>query len=124
MNQKGVTLVETLVTITLLGILALGLMQAVNMTIFARGKNVRSNVAMELATSYLETLSSIDPETLTSANSNTTTVSKDNFSFTREVEVVVNANESRTITVTVTGDTVSLGGKATLTKTLSLWGTN
>lgn len=120
-EEKGFTLIETLVAVALIAITMLALGQSVATADRSMKRGYRNSTALELAVQKLEQLGAVDPSTLSAASGGTETLTSNGISFTRVTTVTVNADNSRSVTVQVTG-TLGKGGNATLSNTFSEWG--
>lgn len=124
-NQRGMTLVEVLVALVLLSVVPLGLTYSSILSYKVIHRNQRHSVASQLALDRMEDLAATNPANLNDTFDETeNNVVVDGASFTRITEVTLNADNSRTVLVTVTGNEASLGGRATVSSTFALWGTN
>ncbi len=121
-SEVAFSMVETLVSIVLLGIMALGVANSSIFSMKMAKRGERSSIAAQLALARLEEFASIDPSTLDDDfDENTTGIEVENISFTRNVDVTENADGSRTVTVTVFNEEESLGGRAIYSSTFFLW---
>lgn len=122
-NQRGAFLLEALVTLLLFAVLAMILMSSSVFALQIRGRNMRLQVATELAANTIESYAAFDPVTLTNADDLTEIVVEDGITFIREIDVTVNTNQSRTVDVEVGEEEGHLAVNAQASSTFSLWGT-
>jgi type II secretory pathway pseudopilin PulG len=121
-NERGLYLVETLLTLGLFGVLGLALAQSLIASVKMRARADHNSVAMQLALQELERYAAIDPSTLTAANGFTDVRTQGKMSFNVTVAVVVNADTSRTVTVTANDVNTVVHAKASVNDTFPLWG--
>lgn len=123
--QQGMSLMEVLAAIVLLSIVPLGLTYSTILSYKTIHRNERHSLASQLALDRMEDLAAMNPANLSNALDEVeNNLIVENASFTRVTDVTLNPDNSRTVTVTVTGNDPSLGGRATVTSTFALWGTN
>jgi type II secretory pathway pseudopilin PulG len=121
-SERGVYLIETLVTIGLFGVLGLALANSLVASVRMRARADHNSVAMQLALQELERYAAIDPSTLTAANGFTAVRTQGKMSFNVTVAVAVNADTTRTVTVNATDVNTVVHGKASVSNTFPLWG--
>ena len=121
-SQRGMSLVETLVVITLFAILGLTLTFTDVHMMANRGWIRNNSIASQLAIEGLEQYAGIDPATLSSANNSSSNISRENLTFTRAITFTTNADGSRSIDVLVSCSECSVGGSATASGNFPLWG--
>jgi type II secretory pathway pseudopilin PulG len=123
-RQIGFSLLESLLVMWLLSIASLGLAYGTIGAFRQVDRVKRNQLAMQLATSRLEQLSAANPLSLGTGSTTETGVVLKNVSFSRVTTVAVNADQSRSVSVVVTGEQAVFGGRATMSTTFSLWGSN
>lgn len=116
--MRGFSLIESLVSLSLVSITLVSLSQGVHTAFFSAKRVVRESLGFELARKRLEELEALPTASLTTTLNGTSTVSSGGVRFTVQTTVVVNTDNSRTVTVLVTG-TAGMGGNCTLTQTFS-----
>ena len=121
-DQKGTSLIETLVVISLFSILGLTL-AFTDIHMMSNRSWLRNNsIASQLAIEGLEQFAGIDPATLSSADTTVGNITRENVEFTRAIVISTNADGSRSIEVTVYCAQCSVGGTATASGNFPLWG--
>ncbi len=122
-NQRGFSLLETLVAVTFLAVAALAVLSSTTTALRLTKRSIRNSVASQLATQKMEELAGVDPALLSSANSSIeSAVVFNNMTFQRQTTVSVNSNGSRTINVAVQNVDAARGGRANLTNVFPVWG--
>lgn len=121
-HQDGFYLTETVVTLLLFAVIALGITQSSMLSIQVRNRSLHNSTAMQIALESLESFVGIDPSILSDTNDSSTTVNRDNLNFTRVVNITVNSDSSRTVSVTVTDSNLLVGAHANVENTFPLWG--
>ena len=123
-QEEGVTLIEVLVSLTLVAIAASGVYSGISTSLKVTKMTEVHYLASTIAISRIEELSSIDVTDLdNSYNETDTNVSWTgvNLTFLRDTTVVTNADDSRTITVNVTTDNDALPANVSFSTTFALW---
>lgn len=120
--ERGVSVVEVLVAISLLAISGLAVAQSTIRSFATLSQSYRTSVASQIALDKIESLAQLDPSTIqTTSNESKTSITQSGLLFYRSTSITINSDGSRTILVSVTSPT-GLSGKSTLTSTLPLWG--
>jgi Tfp pilus assembly protein PilV len=120
--ERGLSVVEVLVAISLLAISGLSVAQSTIRSFAHLSQSYRTSVASQIALEHLELIAQRDPSTLgATENESSTTVIQSGLTFYRSTVISVNGDGSRTISVSVTSPT-GLTGRASLSTTLPLWG--
>ena len=121
-TQQGNSIVEVLVTISLLAISGLAVAQSTIRAFSSLNRSYRTSLAGQVALDRMEILAERDPSTLENSLDETNeAVVMSGATFYRSTSIVVNSDGSRTVTVSVRSPQ-NLSGKATLSTTLPLRG--
>ena len=123
-GQEGITLMEVLVAIVLLGLMAGAAISNLIVALKTAQLTEVNFAANSLAISKVEELAAIDVDILDSSyNSTESSVSWGdlNISFTRTTTVTVNADSSRTINVEVSSVGSNVPTTVDFTTTFALW---
>lgn len=123
-KNRGFTLVEVLVSVTLLSIMGLAVANTASYSLRAHKYAEVANVAKNLAVSKAEELSGVRIDLLTDAYDGTETnlaVTGHTMLFTRVTNVTVNSDGSRTIDVTVSSSSTALLQPAFYSTTYAPW---
>ena len=123
-GQQGISLIEVLLALLLIGIISLGIAANTISSMHIQKKTEENYAASNLALSKVEQLSAIPVGQLSSANNlveNNLKVPGSNANFRRTTTVVVNADTSRTITVRVESVGTMLPTKVNFRTTFSMW---
>jgi prepilin-type N-terminal cleavage/methylation domain-containing protein len=110
-NQKGSTLIEVLVAISLFSIVGLGLAQSAQMGLLFQKRSEIGDMAKNLAISKAETLSGVEISQLNDTydtTENSVTVSGHKIIFKRVTDITVNSDGSRTIDITISSTSAYL----------------
>ena len=119
-GEKGVTVLESLMTLSLFSTVALSIAYASITHLNTRAGFVRRSISEQLAMETLEDYAQTDPQFLfDDSDVNETGIVRDGMSFSRAVDVTVTTNRTRNIVVTVTNDVT--GSSLTFTSSLALW---
>ncbi len=105
-SEVGISMLEVLVSILLLGIMSTGVSKSVVMALKTSTYTEYNHIATSLAVSKMEELASINVTSIGALHSVEDEVAWPSFNstFERETVIVINPDESRTITVTVTSN--------------------
>lgn len=120
--QRGFSLMECLVLMVLFSIMGLGLAYSGIMLVSSRAKAYRSSLCNQIALDRIEEFAAVDPTTLDDTDDSISTVTRDGLSFRRTVNVTVNADSSRQINVDVISLSSKFEGRAQLSTTYPVWG--
>ncbi len=122
-NERGLSLIESLVAITILAVLGLSITYNTIYSYRITLRNIRYSVAAQLALERIEQLAARDPIGISSDNNeNESLMRNGNMEFVRTTVVTINADNSRTVRVDVVAADESLGGRSSLSNTFALWG--
>src|SRR6185312_10253045 len=102
--QRGTSMFELMVALTLFSIVALALCGSTGFAYRVQAKTNGSSVAMQIALETLESYVKLDPLTLSAVTNSSSTVSRGTTTYTQVVNITVNTDNSRTINVAVTDD--------------------
>jgi prepilin-type N-terminal cleavage/methylation domain-containing protein len=121
-GERGVSMVEVLVAISILAISGLAVTQSTIRSFATLNQSYRTSVASQIALDKIESFAQQDPSTIqTSSNESNNSVTHSGLQFLRSTSVAVNSDGSRTITVSVASQN-GWPGSASLSTTLPLWG--
>jgi len=124
-KEKGFSLVETLVALTILATVGLSLSYSMITAIRASRRAERNSVASQLAFRKMEELAQVNPNNLSNANDlRESALTVNGIAYTRVTDVTVNADGSRTVDITVSPKNDRYGSPVTYRSSFFLWGTN
>ena len=122
LTTQGFSLLEVLVSITILSVIGLSLVRSTITSMTLREKIIRDNTALELALDTLENYASVNPSTLDDSADSTTSYTVGPATYSVTIDVSVNSDSSRTVDVSVSCPQVALGGNAYVSGTFTPWG--
>lgn len=124
-KEKGFSLIETLVALTILATVGLSLSYSMITAIRASRRAERNSVASQLAFRKMEELAQVNPNNLSNANDLTeSALTVNGIAYTRVTNVTVNADGSRTVDITASPKNDRYGSPVTYRSSFFLWGTN
>jgi len=121
-NSTGFTLIEILVSVSLISILAAGLSQTMITVTDLTMRSAYRSEAMQLANDRLESLALVDPSTLDVDDSLTEQLRVGAHRFVRTTSVSVRPSGVRRCAVTVQPQQARLNFKIELSNSFALWG--
>ena len=123
-SAKGITIVEVLVSIVLLGLMASAGISNLSLALRTAKTTEANYAATSLANQKVETISSLDvPNIDTSLNGTETGIAWNGTqtTFSRTTVVTINSDGSRAVTVSVTSENPNLPISATFDTEFALW---
>ncbi len=120
-NARGFFLLELLIIVTLFAVMGLAVAKSSMLAQSTTSRAMANSAAAQQALSMLESFTSLNPATLSSANNSSTTLTQGRYTFRQVVSIAVNSDTSRTITVTVTGSNGQNPANISVSNTLAPW---
>ncbi len=119
-SQEGFSILEILVSLSILSIVGMALSQATTAMLKARSIALYKQGATQIAFETVESYASLNPSTI-SAASTTDAVTRSGRAYSRTTTVSINPNGSRTVNVQVQPAREGQNGSARLSGTFTSW---
>ena len=89
LSEGGVSLIEVLVALVIFSIMGLSVAYSTMAKMNAQARNVRNNLALQIAMDSLEQYAAIDPDTLDDTDDSTgVTVQRQGINFLRDIFII------------------------------------
>lgn len=120
-QERGFSLIEVLVAISVLSILALVVTKSTISSYVFLKRSERASLASQLALDKMESLAAINPVNLAVGTTTESSLERARVRFDRVTTITANTNGTKTVRVVVES-TSGVGGRSDLTSNFAEWG--